>query len=253
MVFREGSVRAIVRAVATGRRPEALPSNRNPEIIMSLQAELNAFQATWKQRAGSEFAAIIAADNEALLRSGLVERALPAGAKFPDLTLANARDGQTRIYDVLARGPLVVTFYRGGWCPYCNLELRAYQSALTDIRALGAELIAISPEAPDHILSTAEKNDLKFEILSDVNGALEDALGIRFELSDPIVALCKRFGNDLPSHNGDGRWSLPVPATYVLDRDGRIVLAFVDPDYRRRLEPAAAIAALHKIKVAETT
>jgi peroxiredoxin len=224
-----------------------------PEIIMSLQTELNAFQAAWKQRAGSEFAAIIAADNEALLRSGLVERALPAGAKFPDLTLANARDGQTRIYDVLARGPLVITFYRGGWCPYCNLELRAYQSALTDIRALGAELIAISPEAPDHTLSTAEKNDLKFEILSDVNGALEDALGIRFELSDPIVALCKRFGNDLPSHNGDGRWSLPVPATYVLDRDGRIVLAFVDPDYRRRLEPAAAIAALHKIKVAETT
>jgi peroxiredoxin len=224
-----------------------------PEIIMSLQTELNAFQAAWKQRAGSEFAAIIAADNEALLRSGLVERALPAGAKFPDLTLANPRDGQTRIYDVLALGPLVVTFYRGGWCPYCNLELRAYQSALTDIRALGAELIAISPEAPHHTLSTAEKNDLKFEILSDVNGALEDAFGIRFELSDPIVALYKRFGHDLPARNGDGRWSLPVPATYVVDRDGRIVLAFVDPDYRRRLEPAAAIAALHKIKVAETT
>jgi peroxiredoxin len=214
---------------------------------MSLQTELNAFQAAWKQRTGGDVATTIAADNEALLRSGLVERALRAGAKFPDLTLANARGGQTRIYDVLARGPLVVTFYRGGWCPYCNLELRAYQSALRDIRALGAELIAISPEAPDHTLSTAEKNDLKFEVLSDVNGALEDALGIRFDLSDPIVALYKRFGNDLPAHNGDGRWSLPVPATYVLDRDGRIVLAFVDPDYHMRLEPAAAIAALHQI------
>ena len=81
---------------------------------MALQTELDAFQAAWKQRAGGDVAATIAADNEALLRSGLVERALPAGAKFPDLTLANARDGQTRIYDVLARGPLVVTFYRGG-------------------------------------------------------------------------------------------------------------------------------------------
>ncbi len=220
---------------------------------MSLQTELDAFQAAWKQRLGGDVAATIAADNEALLRSGLVERALRAGAKFPDLTLANARGGQTRIHDVLARGPLVVTFYRGGWCPYCNLELRAYQSALGAIRALGAELIAISPEAPDHTLSTAEKNDLKFEILSDVNGALEDALGIRFDLRDPIVALYKRFGHDLPAHNGDGRWSLPVPATYVLDRDGRIVLAYVDPDYRRRLEPATAIAALRKIKMTETT
>jgi peroxiredoxin len=219
----------------------------------SLQTELNAFQVAWKQRAGVDVAATIAADNEALLRSGLVARALQAGAKFPDLRLANARGGQTRIYDVIARGPLVVTFYRGGWCPYCNLELRAYQGALGDIRALDAEVIAISPEAPDHTLSTAEKNDLTFEILSDVDGALEDALGIRFDLSDPIVALYKRFGHDLPAHNGDGRWSLPVPATYVLDRDGRIALAFVDPDYRRRLEPAAAIAALRKIKVAETT
>ncbi len=208
---------------------------------MSLQTELDAFQAAWKQRAGGDVAATIAGDNDALLRSGLVERALRAGAKFPDLTLANARGGQTRIYDVLARGPLVVTFYRGGWCPYCNLELRAYQSALIDIHALGAELIAISPEAPDHTFSTAEKNDLKFEILSDVNGALENALGIRFDVSDPIVALYKRFGHDLPAHNGDGRWSLPVPATYVLDRDGRIV------------EPATAITALRKTKMTETT
>jgi peroxiredoxin len=220
---------------------------------MTLQTELDAFQAAWRLRAGVDVAATIAADNEALLRSGIVERALQAGAKFPDLTLANARGQQTRIYDVLAHAPLVVTFYRGGWCPYCNLELRAYQSALGDIRALGAELIAISPEAPDRTLSTAAKNDLKFEILSDVNGALEDALGIRFDVSDPIVSLYKRFGHDLPAHNWDGRWSLPVPATYVLDRDGRIVLAFVDPDYRRRLEPAAAIAALRRIKLAETT
>ena len=107
---------------------------------MSLQTELDAFQAAWKQRAGGDAAATIAADNESLLRSGIVERALQASAKFPDLTLANARGGQTRIYDILAHGPLVVTFYRGGWCPYCNLELRAYQSALGDIRALGAEL-----------------------------------------------------------------------------------------------------------------
>jgi peroxiredoxin len=218
---------------------------------MTLQNKLKAFQASWEQRAGDEIVAAIAFDNDALRKSGIVERALGTGAKFPDLTLTNAVGGQSRIYDKLASGPLVVTFYRGGWCPYCNLELRAYQGALADIRALGADLVAISPEAPDNTLSTAEKNELKFEILSDVNGRLEDALGIRFDLANPIIALYKRFGHDLPTHNGDGRWSLPIPATYVLDRDGTIALAFVEPDYRKRLEPADAIAALQKIRESE--
>ena len=218
---------------------------------MTLQNKLKAFQASWEQRADDEIVATIALDNDALRESGIVERALRTGAKFPDLTLTNALGGQTRIYDKLASGPLVVTFYRGGWCPYCNLELRAYQGALARIRALGADLVAISPEAPDHTLSTAEKNELTFEILSDVNGALEDALGIRFELADPIVALYKRFGQDLPTRNADGRWSLPIPATYVLDRDAIIALAFVEPDYRKRLEPADAIAALQKIRESE--
>ena len=218
---------------------------------MTLQNKLKAFQASWEQHAGDEIVAAIAFDNDALRKSGIVERALGTGAKFPDLTLTNAVGGQSRIYDKLASGPLVVTFYRGGWCPYCNLELRAYQGALADIRALGADLVAISPEAPDNTLSTAEKNELTFEILSDVNGALEDALGIRFDLADPIVALYKRFGQDLPTRNADGRWSLPIPATYVLDRDGTIALAFVEPDYRKRLEPADAIAALQKIRESE--
>jgi peroxiredoxin len=218
---------------------------------MTLQNKLKAFQASWEQRAGDEIVAAIAFDNDALRKSGIVERALGTGAKFPDLTLTNAVGGQSRIYDKLASGPLVVTFYRGGWCPYCNLELRAYQGALADIRALGADLVAISPEAPDNTLSTAEKNELTFEILSDANGALEDALGIRFDLADPIVALYKRFGQDLPTRNADGRWSLPIPATYVLDRDGTIALAFVEPDYRKRLEPADAIAALQKIRESE--
>ena len=218
---------------------------------MTLQNKLNTFQTSWEQRVGDEIVTTIAFDNDALRQSGIVERALGTGAKFPDLTLTNAVGGQSRIYDKLASGPLVVTFYRGGWCPYCNLELRAYQGALADIRALGADLVAISPEAPDNTLSTAEKNELTFEILSDVNGALEDALGIRFDLADPIVALYKRFGQDLPTRNADGRWSLPIPATYVLGRDGTIALAFVEPDYRKRLEPADAIAALQKIRESE--
>jgi peroxiredoxin len=215
---------------------------------MTLRSDLDALKSSWEQRVGNEVASTVAAHNDALHRSGVLERALGVGAAFPDVALPNARGGQTRIYDKLAAGPLVVTFYRGGWCPYCSLELRAYQASLGAIRALGADLLAVSPEAPDHSLSTAEKNALEFEVLSDVNGALADRLGIRFELAPPIVALYKRGGHDLPTHNNDGRWSLPVPATYVLAADGTVVLAFVDPDYRRRLEPAAALEALRSLK-----
>jgi len=218
---------------------------------MSLQSELASTQASWEQHVGEKIAETVALDNEALRQSGILERALGVGAKFPDVTLVNARGGRTRIYDKLAGGPLVVTFYRGGWCPYCSLELRAYQSVLDEIRAVGGDLVAISPEAPDHTLSTAEKSALKFDVLSDVNGALEDALGIRFDLAAPIVALYTQRGHDLPGHNGDGRWSLPIPATYVLERDGTIALAFVEPDYRKRLEPAAAIDALRRIRESE--
>lgn len=215
---------------------------------MPLQDELNAARASWEQRVGDEVVATVAAHGEALRRSGIAARALAPGAKFPDVALTDARGRRARIHDRLADGPLVVTFYRGGWCPYCSLELRAYQAALGEIRALGAGLVAVSPEAPDHSLSTAQKNALEFDVLSDVNGALADALGIRFELTPPIIALYQRAGNDLPARNGDGRWSLPMPATYVVDRDATITLAFVDPEYRRRLEPAAALEALRNLK-----
>jgi peroxiredoxin len=219
--------------------------------MMSLQSELEAFKLSWERRVGADVAASVALDNEALRQAGIVDRALGTGAKFPDQVLVNARGGNTRIYDMLARGPLIVTFYRGGWCPYCNLELRAYQAVLDEIRALGADLVAISPEAPDYSLSTTEKNGLQFEVLSDLNGALEDALGIRFDLSPAIAARFKRVGHDLPERNGDGRWSLPVPATYVVERGGTITLASVDPDYRKRLEPGAAIAALRALKTSD--
>lgn len=136
---------------------------------------------------------------------------------------------------------MIVTFYRGGWCPYCNLELRAYQQALPAIRAAGAELVAVSFERPDHALSTAEKNDLAFTVLSDTGGALASALGIRFTLSDTVRPFYEKAGHALPERNGDGSWALPMPATFVVERGGRIRAAFIEPDYRRRVDPRAAL------------
>ena len=209
---------------------------------MSLQAELDNFKSAWTERVGPAVAQMTAADNASLLLQAA--RALKAGDRFPALSLTDQLGRPVDLATLAAAGALVVTFYRGGWCPYCNLELRAYQKALPEIERLGARLIAVTPETPDNALSTSEKNDLAFSVLSDDRGRLADALGIRFELSEAVKAYFVKAGHDLPARNGDDRWSLPTPATYVVEKGGRIALAFVDPDYRNRLDPSEAIAAL---------
>ena len=209
---------------------------------MSLQSELDAFKAMWTERVGPAVAQMMTDDNAGLLPQAA--RALKAGDQFPTVALTDQLGRAVDVAALAADGPLIVRFYRGGWCPYCNLELRAYQKVLPEITRLGARLIAITPETPDNALSTAEKNDLAFTVLSDEHGRLADALGIRFELSEAVKAYFVKAGHDLPARNGDDRWSLPMPATYVIEKGGRIALAFVDPDYRKRLEPSEAIAAL---------
>jgi peroxiredoxin len=215
---------------------------------MSLQTELDAFRSAWAERVGPGIVDTIRQDNEALAKSGIVDTALKGGDVFPGLSLPDQRGRQRDLKAMFTEAPLVVTFYRGGWCPYCSLELRAYQQALSEIERYGAKLVAVSPETPNNTLTTTEKNDLAFPVLSDVQGRLADALGIRFSLSQTIRDLYVKFGHDLPTHNGDGRWSLPIPATYVVAKGGRIALAHVDPDYRNRLEPQAALEALRKLQ-----
>ena len=228
------------RAAAAALRQPDTASNWRTDT--PLQAELDAFKATWIDRVGPAIAQMMVDDNAALLP--LAADALKVGDRFPALSLPDQLGRPIDLAALVAAGPLVITFYRGGWCPYCNLELRAYQKALPEIERLGARLIAVTPETPDNALSTAEKNDLAFTVLSDELGQLADSLGIRFELSDAVKAYFVKAGHDLPTRNGDDRWSLPMPATYVVEPGGRIALAFVDPDYRTRLDPAEAVAAL---------
>jgi len=141
--------------------------------------------------------------------------------------------------------PVIVTFYRGGWCPYCNLELKAYQQILPEIAAAGASLVAISPEKPDDTLSTAEKNALSFEVLSDVGQKVGRAFGLVYEFTDELKSAYQGFGLDIPARNGaPGEWALPVSATYVIDRDGLIIYAYTGVDYRDRADPRDVLKAL---------
>lgn len=218
---------------------------------MSLTQDLAAFKTEFMATAGAD-PQIAAAMNRAtadLEASGLADRSLAVGAEAPDFTLPNATGETVTLRSLLQDGPVVLSFYRGGWCPYCNLELRALQNALPQIQALGANLVAISPETPDNSLTTAEKNALSFAVLSDVGNKVAREFGLVFTLPAALRPIYEGFGIDLPAHNGDDRFELPVPATYVIGTDGRIALAFVNVDYTQRLDPEAILAALQQLQV----
>lgn len=209
-----------------------------------LAQQLAEFKAGFKQRAAPERVAMMEAATADLKAQGIESRALKLGDQAPDLSLPDALAKPVKLGDLWRRGPLVVIFYRGGWCPYCNLELKAWQARLTELKHMGAALVAISPQTPDNSLSTAEKNELAFPVLSDSALQAAEAFGIVFELAPQLVDLYARVGNDLPLLNGNGRWVLPLPATYVIDRDGQITYSHVEADYRERAEPADVIAAV---------
>jgi peroxiredoxin len=204
----------------------------------SLAEQLAAYQAGFKQRVAPERTAMMEAATADLRATGIEAQALQVGALVPELTLPDAFNQPVRLSALWQAGPLVLIFYRGGWCPYCNLELRAWQQHLPALEHLGAQLVAVSPQTPDNSLSTAEKNELAFPVLSDSALNAATAFGIVFELSAELIELYSRVGNDLPVLNGNGRWVLPLPATYVIDRDGRVVYAHIEADYRERAEPS---------------
>jgi peroxiredoxin len=215
---------------------------------MTLKEELDARRAQFMRTAPVDRIAAYQRGVEELAASGIAEGAVKQDDVAPDFTLPNARGDQVTLSKLIAKGPVVLAFYRGGWCPYCNLQLRAYQRILPEIRALGASLVAVSPEPPDKSLSTAEKNALEFEVLSDVKGDAGHAYRLVFDFSQELKQAFRAAGNDLSGWNADGEWRLPIPATYVIGRDGRVKLAFVDAEYRNRLEPAEIIATLDRLE-----
>lgn len=213
-----------------------------PASQPSLAEQLAEFKAGFKQRVAPARVAMMESATAALRATGIESRALLVGQPAPALTLNDALGCPVALADLWRQGPVVIVFYRGGWCPYCNLELRAWQQRLGALKAHGATLLAISPQTPDSSLSTAEKNALSFTVLSDSALLAADAFGVGFTLPPELVALYASVGNDLPTINGNGQWVLPVPATFVVGRDGRISYAHVEADYRERAEPADVMA-----------
>ena len=213
----------------------------------TLKESLSQFQAAFVQNQPESVQVTMSQATKDLIDSGIVNRILQPGEKIPTIALPNATGNIVNVNDCLSSGPLVLSFYRGGWCPYCNLELKALQAKLPEIQALGAQLVAISPETPDNSLSTTEKNALEFEVLSDRGNQVARAFGLVFTLPETLRPLYTNFGINLAAYNGDETFALPLPATYIVATDGTVKLAFADPDYTKRLEPAEIIEILKQL------
>lgn len=216
---------------------------------MTLTEDLANLSAQMQSKIPEDVQQIIGQAGLDLLTAGILDRPLRESDKIPNFSLPNAIGKFIQIQDPLKSGLLVISFYRGGWCPYCNLELRSLQKMLPEILANGGTLVAISPETPDNSLSTVVKNQLSFEVLSDRGNQVARQFGLVFTVPEILLPIYHQFGIDLPVANGDETFELPIPATYVVKSDGAIAHAFVNPDYTQRLDPTEIITILRKLKV----
>jgi len=212
-----------------------------------LQATLDSAKNTWEAKALEKIKEIYAEGIADVVRQNTVQKAKNNGDFAPDFVLTNATGKEVKLSDYLKRGTVVLTWYRGGWCPYCNMTLQYLQEQLPNIQLKGANLLALTPELPDKSMSTAEKHQLQFEVLSDVGNKVAKQYGIVFKLTDAVAdSYQKAF--ELHAYNGDDSNELPLAATYVIDQNGVIVYTFLDAEYRNRAEAKDILAALDSIK-----
>ena len=221
---------------------------------MSLQDRLDAFRTEFEAgrlafKPSREILESMHRATAELIASGQARRALKAGDRAPDFTLDDPEGKQVSSRDLLAKGPLVASFYRGVWCPYCNMDLQALEASLPEILSRGASLVAISPQTRANSRRSERENKLSFPILTDAKSAVAAAFGIRFALPDYLIALYKGFKNDLAIINDDPSWVLPMPARYVIGRDGVIAYAEVNPDYTRRPDPSELLPVLDRLRL----
>lgn len=222
---------------------------------MSLQATLDTFKADFRAgkppyNAPAEIHPIMERATQELIASGQATRAIKAGDQAPAFVLNDAHGKPVSSVELLAQGPLVISFYRGVWCPYCNFELQALEATLPAIRETGANLVAISPQIAVNSLKSIRTNHLSFPILSDTLNDVAASFGLRYALPNYLVELYKKLKNNLPAFNGDDSWTLPIPARYVIAPNGMVVYSEVNPDYTHRPEPEELLPVLRQYSIA---
>ncbi|MGJ8723292.1 MAG: peroxiredoxin-like family protein [Roseibacillus sp.] len=216
-------------------------------VAENLQTELDAFKAAFEEKAPAEKIEEYNKGIEAVIKSGMLEKALKVGDKAPDFTLKNATGKEVTLSTLLKDGPVILTWYRGSWCPYCNIALQSYQANLSKFKEAGAQFVALTPELPDKSLPTTEKHALEFEVLTDLNSAVAKEFGLVFTMTKWVEDAMREFA-DLKKYNGDDYddTTLPLSATYIIQPDLSISYAFLDAEYRNRATPEQILEALAK-------
>jgi peroxiredoxin len=215
---------------------------------MSLTDELDKARRDSRGQMPGHITDVLEQGIEDMSRSGIAERSLKVGDQAPNFELPDTHGSPVPLQDLLASGPVVLSFFRGGWCPFCSLELDSLQRVLPSINELGASLVAVSPQTEDSSMKTAQDHGLTFNVLSDIGNAVARQFGIVYHLQDEMQAIYDEFDLELKDYNGDDSFDLPVPATYVIDSQRTIRAAFVDPDYTRRLDPVEILSTLRGLR-----
>ncbi|GAA4503808.1 peroxiredoxin-like family protein [Hymenobacter ginsengisoli] len=182
--------------------------------------------------------------------AGLTRHALAAGQLAPNFTLPDANGAPQTLTGLLQEGPVVLTFYRGNWCPYCNVQLRAYQQVLPELARYGATLVAVSPQTPELTSLTASEKELSFPVLSDVGNTVARQYGLAYGVGTEVGDALRSVGIDLAAFNGTTDDELPLTATFLIGTDGIIAWAEVDANFKQRPDPTAILAALAKLPTA---
>jgi peroxiredoxin len=220
---------------------------------MSLQDKLDAYKAEWESgkppyNVPASVVETVHRATDEMIASGQADRALKAGAQAPTFLLPDADGNPISSEALLKKGPLVITFYRGVWCPYCNMDLQAIQAALAELQAAGGQVVAMSPQLAPNSRRSQRDNKLTFPILIDKGAEVANAFGIRVVLPGYLQDLYRSFKTDLAVINGDPSWSVPMPARYIIDRAGMIAYAEVNPDYTRRPDPTELLPTLNRLR-----
>jgi peroxiredoxin len=219
-------------------------------VTQTLQTRLDAFKVSFESKAPPDKLAVMHRATADLRALGQADRAVRKGDRLPPFALPNQNGKIVRSEDLLASGPLVVSFFRGAWCPYCMIEIGALSEAAPRFAAVGATVIAITPQTEEASAAMVRDKSIGFDVLTDAGLAYSEALGLAFELPHDLRDVYRSFGIDVGRANGDGEWRLPMPTRLVVGRTGFIADATVDPDYTVRPDPADTIAVLRQLSAA---
>ncbi len=209
--------------------------------------EIKKYQEGFKQKVPKQTQEMMLKATEALKNTSISKNALKEGDKAISFTLPNAINSSISLDKLLEDNDFVViNFYRGLWCPYCNLELKALQEINDELKKSNTKLITVSPQTPDAILSTKEKNELEFEVLSDAHNKVAKEYGLVFSLDQELRPIYESFGIDIVGLNQENSYELPMPATYIINKKGEIIYSFIDEDYTKRSEPQTILDIIRK-------